>query len=210
MGVLKRLGRLALVSLLAGGLAYGLAGCGGGEGTAAHPKPAPVPPAPVPEDFVLYRGAGFTVAHPEGWKVTTGRDDSGAQVVKIVAPGEGGPKDDAELLIGRLPGFKGDFANRIVSFRSSAELAGRKIVAQRPMFLPGATQAWRLDLSYRAPDAKDAKDEAGPVKPEDTIRMENLQVLGRDRTLTEVAVRARQDAFGELGLSRVLPTFRLT
>lgn len=196
--------RVVLVSLLA----FGLAGCGGGGGDAggqaASPRSTPAAkPPPVPEGFVRYTGTGYTVAHPKGWGVRTGKDDSGAQVIKITAPDPDGPEDEAELLIGRLPRFTGDFARRIVAFRSSAELAGRRIVAQRGVRLPKATQAWRLELAYPAKRGEDTGE------PSDTVRMEDLQVLGTDRTLTEVAVRARQDTFERLGLARILPTFRL-
>lgn len=61
---------LALAGLI---LALLLAACnlGGGSGTASTPTPTPKPsPTATTPPLTTYKGNGFTISYPQGWKVT--------------------------------------------------------------------------------------------------------------------------------------------
>ncbi len=121
-----------------------LAACGGGGSTTSNPTPTPTtaakpspttPPtntAPATAGFVAYKGNGFTINYPQGWKATAAgknivfADPSGMYNLTIViSPNPGGIASPDTVVNLGIEGVKGTLKNpQTVNVPSSTTIGG--------------------------------------------------------------------------------------
>jgi hypothetical protein len=130
MGLLRYKSISRKMALLVSALIFTilLAACGGGTTTNPTPtpttaaKPSPtIPPTatlPATAGFVKYRGSGFTIDYPQGWKATTAgkntvfADSSGIYNLTIVtSPNPGGIASPDTVVNAGIQGVKGTLTN---------------------------------------------------------------------------------------------------
>jgi hypothetical protein len=126
-------------ALLTGAL---LGGCGGGEDETGAAPPAP----PVPAGFTQASAGGLTFAYPSGWK--TGAPPAGwAYLV------EAHTADSAVVRAGVITKVPQVTEPKVVIAGASAALrlnaTGYDRGPNRPVRIPGATKALRVDYTYK-------------------------------------------------------------
>lgn len=137
----RTLGAASLV--LSAGL---VVACGG------DPEPgASVAPADVPSGFVVQRGAGWTLAHPRGWKRIAGDAPKGQMLAGFESPA-GSDDLPSQIGVGVNPEPANDWATARRLGRDMDEIRypDYAVRSERALELPGAKRAVRTDAVYRA------------------------------------------------------------
>ncbi|MFI0351611.1 hypothetical protein [Actinomadura sp. 9N407] len=131
--------RAAAAALLAGAL---LAGCGGG----ADPKGAASSTPPVPAGFTQASAGELTFAYPSGWKAGA-PPDGWAYLAEAPAAGSAAARVGVIKEVPQVPEPKVVIAGASTALRLNA--TGYDRGPNRPMRIPGATKAIRVDYTYK-------------------------------------------------------------
>jgi hypothetical protein len=177
---MRALSALVVIALLA------LAGCGGDELSGA---------AEVPEGYSLYRGAGVSFAHPEGFEADTKTNANGVEEITLSDPAGG---DDAPYIHLSIAPDRGDDIEPLArSLRAAAESAfDGEVSDEREVDVEGATAARRIDI--RQPSR------GGPV-----FERQSLLVLAPDERFYILSAAVPESAEDAIDRDAVISSFRL-
>jgi hypothetical protein len=155
---------------------------------------------PAPAGFTTYKGAGFTIAYPQGWTIRQTTDQTGLPVTSIYGPA-GTAGFSPQIAIGRGSDQNASFGLLMDTFREGMKAQGYRILSDRPVKLHGARDAQLTEL-VSSPQQSTRGETA-------VIRDVHLHVLDRRRVLYDVLVRAPEQDFDAAKLRAALDTFRL-
>jgi len=154
----------------------------------------------VPPGFSVYRGEGFSFAHPRRWAASREPQQNGDVLIEVAGPtGAGG--FGPQVANGYGPASAS--FNEIVELHKTSSQAVHsdyRVLNESRSAIDGARDAWVIEAEYLL---------AQPGGPPTRIRTINLLVLTEGGTQMNFFVRSPLSDFEASQLQRVFASFRL-
>lgn len=156
---------------------------------------------PVPAGFVEYRTDAFAFAYPAGWKVSADTDLSGHPVQSFDGPVIPPGVFQGQARVGRIDHYEEPLQDQLSQYRVLVLTQGRRVTADRPITIPGALAAHRLDAVYTTVTADGTSVQ---------LEVTDLYLITRNKVLLDFLVRAPAGGAAKARIPEVLNSFHLT